>query len=203
MSLPGGARGTRAFVAVFPPSSVAEAVGSVLDALRAPLDGIAWVRAPNLHYTMRFLGELDAGRLERARSAVRAASLAAGVAPFTMRLGGPGAFPGPARPRVLWLGAAEGAAPLTLLAGALDAALVKEGFERADRPFTPHLTTGRVRERGGSGASAAGCSRFLAAALPAEATSPFEVRELVLVASTLASGGSRYEPIERAVLGGG
>jgi 2'-5' RNA ligase len=148
---------------------------------------------------MRFLGEIDAARVERARAALRAASLARGVAPFAMRLGGAGAFPGPARPRVLWLGASEGASSLTLLAGALDDALAKAGFGRAERPFTPHLTIGRVREGGGTEAAA----RFLACTLPPEATRPFEVRELVLVASTLAPGGSRYEPIERAGLGDG
>ena len=193
------ARGVRTFVAVFPPPSVAQAIGAALEALRAPGDGIAWVRGANLHYTMRFLGELDPRRLEAARGAVRAAAVARGVAPFSMRLGGPGAFPGPARPRVLWLGATDGAAPLTLLAGALEDALTKTGFGRAERPFTPHLTTGRVREGGGEAAREA-AARFLAAALPA--TEAFEVRELQLVASTLAPGGSRYEPLERAVLGG-
>jgi 2'-5' RNA ligase len=194
------ARGVRAFVAVFPPPSVAQGIGTALEALRSPGDGIAWVRGANLHYTMRFLGELDPRRLEAARGAVRAAAGGRGVAPFAMRLGGPGAFPGPARPRVLWLGAAEGASPLTLLAGALDDALVRAGFGRAERPFTPHLTTGRVREGGGEAARAA-AARFLAAAWPA--SEGFEVRELQLVASTLAPGGSRYEPLERAVLGSG
>ena len=190
---------TRSFVAVCPPPEVSAAVGEALAALRAPGDGIAWVKPANLHYTMRFLGDLEPGRVEAARRAVRAAALGKGVAPVGVRLGGPGAFPGPARPRVLWLGAAEGAAPLTLLAGGLEAALEREGFARAERPFTPHLTTGRVREAGRAGAGAGGTARFLAAAFPDAA---FDVRELVLVASTLAPGGSRYEPLERATLGG-
>ena len=187
---------SRVFVAVFPPPEVSAAVGEALAALRAPGDGIAWVKPANLHYTMRFLGDLEPARVAAAGRAVRKAASAQGVAPFPVRLGGPGAFPGPARPRVLWLGAVAGAAPLTLLAGGLEAALEREGFARSDRPFTPHLTTGRVRQA--AGAASGATAHFLAAAFPELA---FDVRELVLVASTLAAGGSRYEPLERAPLG--
>ncbi|MEO6461879.1 MAG: RNA 2',3'-cyclic phosphodiesterase [Candidatus Eisenbacteria bacterium] len=189
---------TRAFVAVFPPPEVVAAVGAALDLLRTPGDGIAWVPPANLHYTMRFLGDLEPARLDAARRALGTAAAGSGVAPFRVRLGGPGAFPGPGRPRVLWLGAAEGAAALTLLAGGLEGALEREKFARSERPFTPHLTTGRVREPGAA-AVAAATGRFLGATFPGAA---FEVAELVLVASTLAPGGSRYEPLERAALGG-
>jgi len=153
------------------------------------------VRAGNLHYTVRFLGSLAPSRVEAARRAVLAA--AASASPFRVRLGGPGAFPGPERARVLWLGAAEGAASLAHLAGDVERALVGEKFEPADRPFTPHLTVARVGE------VLRREDPFLKAFLSSASFAlEFEVRELVLVASTLGPGGSRYEPIERAALGG-
>ena len=188
---------TRAFVAVFPPLAVREAIGARLETLASPHDGVAWVRAVNLHFTLRFLGDLTSQRLEAARHAVVATASSKDRAPFRMSLGGTGAFPGPARARVLWLGAREGATPLTLLAGALEAALVREGFLRADRPFTPHLTLGRPRDPDGAGPAVA---RFLAAEFP---PAEFEVHEIVLVSSTLASGGSIYAPVATVALGGG
>jgi 2'-5' RNA ligase len=185
----------RTFVGIFPPADVAAAIDRELAPLRAAGHGLKWVRADNLHYTVRFLGGLAPARVEAARRAVLASAAAA--PPFRVRLGGPGAFPGPARARILWLGAAEGAAPLTLLAGDIERALVRQGFEPADRPFTPHLTVARAGEplRRDDPAMKA----FLGLAAPAL---EFEVGEVLLVASTLAPGGSRYAPLERAALGG-
>jgi RNA 2',3'-cyclic 3'-phosphodiesterase len=183
---------TRTFVAVFPPPDLAARVAGVLARLRQPGDGVSWVRAGNLHYTLRFLGDLAASQVEAAgRAAARAAR---GGAPFSLALGGPGAFPNARRPSVLWLGAESGGEALVALAAGLEAALTEEGFPRADRPFAPHLTLGRLRER----ANVAGVAeRYLAAEFPGDA---FEVGELVVVKSTLAPGGSRYEPLERAPL---
>lgn len=186
---------TRTFVAVFPPAEVVATVGEALAALRASTAGMKWVRASNLHYTLRFLGPLLPPRVEAARCAVVA--VAAATSPFRIRLGGPGAFPGLKRPRILWLGAAEGAAALASLAGGVEQALARQGFVHAERPFTPHLTVARVGE-------------FLPHAQPLIATFlasraldlDFEVREVELMASTLAAGGSRYEALERAPLAG-
>jgi RNA 2',3'-cyclic 3'-phosphodiesterase len=58
---------------------------------------------------------------------------------------GLGAFPSPARPRVLWAGVAEGAEAAGVLAGRIDAALTPLGFDRERRPFSAHVTLGRVR----------------------------------------------------------
>lgn len=181
---------TRAFVAVFAPPDVAARIAAVLEALRAPGDGVSWVRATNLHYTMRFLGDLSDRQVEAAR---RAASQAArGTAPFRLVLGAQGMFPNSKQPRVLWLGALDGADALVALATRLEVALGDERFPPADKPFAPHLTVGRVRDRADAGAVGL---RFAAAEFP-EGES-FEVGDLVLVRSTLAAGGSRYETIAR------
>jgi 2'-5' RNA ligase len=56
-----------------------------------------------------------------------------------------GAFPQPARPRVVWAGVAEGAAELKDLQGRVDRELAREGFASDRRPFVPHVTLFRVR----------------------------------------------------------
>ena len=65
------------------------------------------------------------------------------IAPFTVTLGGAGAFPSARRATVLWLGVSTGAEELGALAGAITAATAPLGFVADDRPFRPHLTLAR------------------------------------------------------------
>jgi 2'-5' RNA ligase len=69
----------------------------------------------------------------------------AAVAPQA-RLGSIGAFPNMARPRVVWIGLAEGSESVSSLAATVNAALERGGFGPPDKPFRPHLTLARVRE---------------------------------------------------------
>jgi len=183
---------TRTFVAVFPPPAVVAALDAAVAPVRGVRDGVAWVASSNLHVTLRFLGDLAAPEVEAARRAVLGA--ASDVAPFAVATGGPGAFPGPSRPRVLWIGARSGAAELVALASRVEKALVREGFPPAEKPFTPHLTVGRVRADSPPALAAA---RFLGLSLP---SLDFEVGAITLVASQLGAGGSRYAPLLEAPL---
>jgi 2'-5' RNA ligase len=179
----------RLFIAVFPPADVQASAYRAADPLRPGHDAVAWVRKGNLHYTMRFLGDVDEAAAARAALAMREA--AASRAKFGAALGGFGAFPSAKRARVLWIGMLQGAEPMRLLASALDAALTKHGFEPADESFEPHLTVGRVRAPGD-------WTTRLIDAPTIEAR--FQVDRLQLVNSVLASGGSRYEKVEEAAL---
>src|SRR5262245_3597673 len=97
---------------------------------------VSWVKQANLHYTLRFLGELEDSRVEAVKRAAQAA--VAGIEAFHVQLGRPGMFPNERMPRVFWLGAAEGGEELKLLARSLDEALKRERFGRPDRPFAAH-----------------------------------------------------------------
>lgn len=180
---------TRTFIAVFPPPDVVERIARALDVLKQPGDGVGWVRPANVHYTLRFLGDLDADGVVATRRA--AADAARAAAPFRVTLGAPGLFPNDRRPRILWLGAAGGAPALTALAAGLEAALLAEGLGAADKAFTPHLTLGRVRDTADGPAVA---SRFRAAEFPGDV---FEVSELVVVKSTLDPRGAKYESLAK------
>src|SRR4029450_5859998 len=65
---------------------------------------------------------------------------------FTLALHGVGAFPGMERPRILWVGVAEGALPLRALQSRVETALGQRAFgpDADARPWHPHLTIGRV-----------------------------------------------------------
>ena len=75
--------------------------------LRAAGAAVAWVRADNLHLTLRFLGEVEPAALERVREAMAVAATA--TAPFTVDSGGWAGFPSGRPPRVVWAGVAQGA----------------------------------------------------------------------------------------------
>jgi 2'-5' RNA ligase len=149
---------------------------------------LSWANAQQLHLTLAFLGEQDAAAAERAKEAGREA--AASGASFPMALGAAGAFPTPERPRVIWMGAAEGQAALALLAERLRAALRARGVGFDDKPFRAHATLARVRP-----GDARAAARALAALGPAgqaaqEATS-FALFE---------SRAGRHEALERFAL---
>ena len=104
---------------------------------------MGWVKPENLHLTLRFLGEVEEARLPELSKAI--ASSLQGTSPFPLALGGLGAFPDLRFPRVIWIGVKRGAEELSALQARLEEGLQRIGFSPEDRPFSPHLTLGRVR----------------------------------------------------------
>ena len=105
-------------------------------------DGLRWTRAravaPDPAVPRRGATIADALTESVAESVRR-------VAPFTLALGGGGAFPSPRRASVVWLGVSTGADELTALAGVITATTAPLGFAGDDdRPYRPHLTLARV-----------------------------------------------------------
>ncbi len=182
----------RLFFAVFPPIEVQTEAARAVESMRAagPPSHVAWVKRQNLHFTLRFLGDCDEEMVTRAQ---RALAVVEPAAPFQARLDGYGAFPTAARAQVLWVGMSHGATPLRALAAALESEVAAAGFGRSDKPFMPHLTLGRMRV-------ATDWAQALAGAPPL--ASGFAVDRVVLVRSTLAQGGSRYERLAETTLQG-
>jgi len=114
-----------------------------------PPRAVRWVKPDGVHLTLKFYGDVPAERMDQFRPGLaRAAALAgaaAAVTPLTLR--GLGVFPSPARPQVLWVGLEGDVAPLHRLQVAVEAEAEGLGYPPEARPFTPHLTLGRVRPR--------------------------------------------------------
>jgi 2'-5' RNA ligase len=96
-----------------------------------------------LHLTMKFFGEVPAGRLEVIEEAVRGAVHGTGT--LSLQLGAVGAFPDSRKPRILWLGL-ESPPALELLQDRLERRAEAIGFPPEGKPFRPHVTLARVRE---------------------------------------------------------
>ena len=183
----------RLFLAVFPPEATQDLAAAAIEKLRKPGDGVSWVKPENLHYTLRFIG--DVGE-DGARRVAEAAREAAGAhAAFGVALGPPGAFPTARKARVIWLGLNHGNEPFAQLAASLESALERRGFEAEGREFSAHLTLGRVREPGRDWTA-----RLVAAGSPEGPAARFAVESIAVVESQLASGGSIYTVREEANL---
>ncbi len=200
----------RIFVALRLPRAVADRMAAVGRDLERKLADVKWVETENLHFTLRFFGELDPGAVERVVLAVTAVTAA--TTTFTLRLEGLGTFPPQGRPRVLWAGVSAGAAELAALASRLEEGFVERGLGRADRAFAPHLTLGRVRDPNAPGRRGRPAREripleapaAMRAAIAAARFEPIEFRagEIAVVESRLRPAGPEYLDIDRAGLGG-
>ncbi len=182
----------RLFIAVTPPPEVRRAALEAVEGAARDLGGaVRWTKQENIHFTLKFLGEVPDETVEGVRGALREAC--SSHAPFHARLRGLGTFPTPRRARVVWAGIDEGAKEMTELAARAESALEPLGFRREGRPYVPHATLGRARKRPVS-------IDLTGASVPNAPT--FRVRSAELIKSTLAPGGSIYEVLEAFALGG-
>jgi 2'-5' RNA ligase len=138
----------RVFIAVPVTDLAADLVGKIEDELRGAGADVKWVAPRNIHITLKFLGNVGPEELADLRAAL-AASLGGGEA-FDMTLCGMGTFPpGRKSVRVVWVGITGGTERLAEAAAKAEDACVKLGFPKEARPFSPHLTIGRVRSESG------------------------------------------------------
>ena len=151
---------------------------------------VRWVPAPNLHFTLRFLGDIDQGLVEPVAEAMR--SVARATPTLLVGVGGLAAFPDRDAPRVVYADVSRGHEALARLADKLETALEGLGFPKADRPFVGHMTLGRVQSSRGS----------LGSITPAHTDCGVgTVAAITLYRSDLFSKGSEYLVLARAPLG--
>lgn len=176
----------RLFVGIGLPETYRQSLNAITTRLSCLIDrSINWSRPDTWHLTLKFLGETDEARVPAIADAL------AGVdfAPFPLRAGGAGAFPDGRRPKVLWLGLAEGADQARALAGQVEDALDAVGVPREQKRFRPHLTLGRVRKPG------PGDWQPLLDAAAASRWPPFVVDRFTLWRSVLSPSGATHTPI--------
>jgi 2'-5' RNA ligase len=186
------AKPLRLFIAVDPSPQAIRAIDQAMEAWRDRFPRGRWVKPENWHVTLKFLGRTWPRLVGSVHEACREA--AAAIRPFTLSLGGLGAFPRASRARVLWLALEDDEGSLPALAKALDAALEKD-FPPEKRGFTAHLTVARFDPPTDLSEAAPEMEAFRVEARP------FRVSKLLLYQSHLSPRGARYEVLEAFPLG--
>lgn len=134
----------RTFVAVDIASQ--EVIGRIIEFQKTMLAGglnARPVKTNQLHFTLMFLGEVSETMLDSIKSKIAEIRFE----PIQVTYMGVGAFPSLEFPRVIWIGVGDvSAVKLVNLAKDVETQLGKLGF-KSDKPFTPHLTVFRVKDR--------------------------------------------------------
>lgn len=134
----------RAFIAVEIPSEIQQNVYKETAKLRKELDSLVrWVSVENMHLTLKFLGDVSPSSVEFLIQMLR--NEADTVPCFTIHLTRLGSFPSPKRPRVIYIGI-QAPAALDALQRGIESASRRLGYESEERPFSAHLTLGRVKQ---------------------------------------------------------
>jgi 2'-5' RNA ligase len=132
----------RCFVAVELPDGLKREISSRTEGLRKCGADAKWIRAENLHLTLKFLGNTSEDKLPDIKEALLKA--VQGHKSFEMRLKGAGVFPDRKRPRVVWVGL-EDSDELVSIQRDVEEAMAGVGFEPEGRAYSPHLTIGRLK----------------------------------------------------------
>ena len=179
----------RLFIAVNIPKKERDRIHRSARALREQEYPVKWVDSGLFHLTLKFLGEVREAAVPSISEALT--RVGQGTDPFSLEIGGFGAFPTIRRPRVLWVGV-EPTPALRCLKQDIEWALSEQGYERETRAFHPHFTLGRATPNDGAGAFRGLDELASSLGYGSEA----KVRKFDLMESHLSSSGPRYEIVE-------
>ena len=133
----------RAFIAVDLSPEILERIEQVSLDLRARMKDVPvrWVPVENIHLTLKFLGNVSTANLEILKDIL--GKVVSSHSECDISVGGIGAFPKPHNPRVIWVGM-EVPQELVTLQHNIEIETARLGYSREHRPFSPHLSFGRV-----------------------------------------------------------
>jgi 2'-5' RNA ligase len=183
----------RVFVAVPIPDALTLFLQQVQARLQARALNVRWVKAKNIHLTLKFLGDIDPARVPEV--AVQMDNAACMTPVFTLVARGAGVFPNLRRARVLWVGLAGDLDRLKATQSTLESGLEMVGFKKDSRDFGAHLTIGRTRGR--IDAKSIGAALELLKDMDSQ---PFRVDRLILYRSKLKPSGAEYTPLHASHL---
>lgn len=181
----------RSFIAIELPGEIQARLNRIINQMKPELTGaVRWTPPGNIHLTIKFLGDVSPSNLEILIRVLQ--SLSSKQAEFEIKIGKIGAFPSIKRPRVIWVGV-EASSALKALQQTVENETKKLGYPTEDRPFSPHLTLGRVNHH----AISEEISRITEtlSSIQVDQIGSFTVRHLTLFKSELKPGGAVYTPL--------
>jgi RNA 2',3'-cyclic 3'-phosphodiesterase len=191
----------RAFIAIELPPNVQAVLASTQHRLAEELgrasNALRWAKPEGTHLTLQFLGDVPVAFTEHLEQVLR--RVCEGRRAFDLSVQGLGAFPNTKRPRVVWVGVGGDLGALESLASAVNQQMSAQGYT-PDKPFSPHLTLGRLRDNAQPNEKfAVGAAlEHLSMSIPAAVS--FRVNGISLMKSDLRPGGAVYTPLAHLAL---
>ena len=182
----------RLFIASPVPETIRLQIEAAAAPLRSTLPSASWTRPESFHLTFAFLGDQDRGVVEPL--AKRLDEMLKSERSLNVSLSDPGCFPDERRPRVAWIGLSP-RQPLITLAGRVRDAVSSERIPFDQKPWVPHLTLARLRDRW----SGADVEKFRRAFANLERRTAV-LNSVVLFESQLSSRGAIHTPLHRVEL---
>jgi RNA 2',3'-cyclic 3'-phosphodiesterase len=177
----------RTFICIEISREVRHQIDVLQDRLRRSGADVSWVRPANIHLTLKFLGNVPKSRIGTVCSAVQEA--VQGQKAFPIEVRETGCFPSSRSPRVIWVGVNSPLDALKHVQTAIETSLERVGFAKERRPFSPHLTLGRMKSQRNVG-------RLTTALTDEEFEAiTFQATEVVVMQSDLHPTGAVYSSL--------
>lgn len=135
----------RSFIAIELDKDAKKELAALTETLKKSGADVKWVNPDGIHLTMKFLGNVPEEKISGIKRILD--ETAASFKPFSMMLSAIGAFPKISYPRVIWVGVEEGKKEASEIYNLLESRLENVGFQKEKRPFSAHITLGRVRSQ--------------------------------------------------------
>ena len=133
----------RTFLSVPVPGRVKSLKHMFYSSMKDSPGDIKWVRDPQLHLTLSFLGHTPESTVNTIIESVQ--QVTRQFEPMELAINSTGCFPVPTRPRVLWLGVEGHTLPLISMVNQLRECLNTLGFPSEEREYFPHISLARIR----------------------------------------------------------
>jgi 2'-5' RNA ligase len=188
----------RLFIAVELPAEVVDVLEKTQSDLKRvmPSRVVRWTRPEGIHLTLKFLGDVASDQVDDLQKGLLDAT--SGHDPFTLGVEGLGCFPNSKRPRVVWIGVGGDTRKLVALQKSVEQYIAPLGFPTEDRPFSPHLTLGRIKQASRDDIARVG--QIVEARGPA-LSARWRVESISLMRSQLKPDGAVYTQLFEAKLG--
>lgn len=182
----------RLFIAAPLPESTKRQIERVVAPLRQRLAPASWTRPESFHLTFAFLGDQKEAMVDPLAGEL--AFRLRGAAGFEVVVAGCGFFPNPRRPRVAWVGLRPEEELKRTAQGVLEALRARK-IDFDEKPYVPHLTLARLRERW-----ADRHVREFMEALERFSSEPARLDSVILYQSQLSSKGAIHTPLRTFTL---
>jgi 2'-5' RNA ligase len=182
----------RTFIAIELPQEIKDKLAELQALLKQAGADVKWVNPKNIHITLKFLGEIDEDISAKIAGIIE--DTAKKIQQFPISLSSLGAFPKIESARVIWIGIDKGDKETGRLAKELEERIEKLGIPKEERPFSSHITIGRVRGMLNKDKLAKALKEL--EAYFSGKNIEFKVTKITLFKSTLGSSGPAYEALK-------